>query len=148
MWAQGGAKRSVRLLLTQKTHPVSQFAPCKGRGISFERFPQTWQTVGPIRSNSTIRVDKRALIDSDPQIGFIGKFSLTIWIPTFFSWNTCLPTCYFLFSRALQFPPEGWLRMSVNHASITQLSILPNGNVILRSLSESGHMQPQFITVM
>ncbi|KAJ8711123.1 hypothetical protein PYW07_008365 [Mythimna separata] len=52
----------------------------------------------------------------------------------------------FFVCKALQFPPEGWLRMSLNHGSITQLSILPNGNVVLRSLSESGHMDPQYIT--
>ncbi|CAH0595157.1 unnamed protein product [Chrysodeixis includens] len=48
--------------------------------------------------------------------------------------------------KALQFPPEGWLRISLNHASITWVSIMPNGNVVLRSLSDTGHMDPKFIT--
>ncbi|XP_044740364.1 serine/threonine-protein phosphatase Pgam5, mitochondrial isoform X2 [Chrysoperla carnea] len=42
--------------------------------------------------------------------------------------------------RALQFPPEAWLRLSLNHASITWISITPNGHVILRQLGDSGHM--------
>lgn len=50
------------------------------------------------------------------------------------------------FFRAMQFPPEAWLRLSLNHASITWLSILPSGRVILRSLGDSGHMPPKFVT--
>ncbi|KAJ6634921.1 Serine/threonine-protein phosphatase Pgam5, mitochondrial [Pseudolycoriella hygida] len=48
--------------------------------------------------------------------------------------------------RAMQFPAEAWLRLSLNHASITWLSILPSGRVILRSLGDSGHMPPKYIT--
>ncbi|KAJ8711124.1 hypothetical protein PYW07_008366 [Mythimna separata] len=48
--------------------------------------------------------------------------------------------------KALQFPPEGWLRISLNHASITWISIMPNGNVVLRSLSDTGYMEPKYIT--
>ncbi|XP_052738931.1 serine/threonine-protein phosphatase Pgam5, mitochondrial isoform X2 [Bicyclus anynana] len=52
----------------------------------------------------------------------------------------------FFVCKALQFPPEGWLRISLNHGSITWVSILPSGNVVLRSLSETGHMDPKYIT--
>ncbi|CAH2093678.1 unnamed protein product [Euphydryas editha] len=52
----------------------------------------------------------------------------------------------FFVCKALQFPPEGWLRISLNHGSITWVSILPNGNVVLRSLSDTGHMEPKYIT--
>ncbi|XP_050353178.1 serine/threonine-protein phosphatase Pgam5, mitochondrial isoform X2 [Nymphalis io] len=52
----------------------------------------------------------------------------------------------FFVCKALQFPPEGWLRISLNHGSITWLSILPNGNVVLRALSDTGHMEPKYIT--
>lgn len=48
--------------------------------------------------------------------------------------------------RALQFPPEAWLRLSLNHASITWVSITPSGRVILRSYSDAGHMPPEAIT--
>jgi hypothetical protein len=48
--------------------------------------------------------------------------------------------------RAMQFPPEAWLRMSVNHGSITWISILPSGRVVLRSLGDTGHMPPDAIT--
>lgn len=49
--------------------------------------------------------------------------------------------------RALQFPSEAWLRMSLHHASITWISIMPSGRVTLRTYSDSGHMPSSFITV-
>lgn len=48
--------------------------------------------------------------------------------------------------RALQFPPEGWLRMSVAHCSLTWMSIRPDGRVILRSLGDTGHMLPENVS--
>ncbi|KAJ4426641.1 hypothetical protein ANN_26439, partial [Periplaneta americana] len=48
--------------------------------------------------------------------------------------------------RALQFPPEAWLRLSLHHASITWISVLPSGRVILRNLGDVGHMPPGAIT--
>uniref|UniRef100_A0A1I8H933 Serine/threonine-protein phosphatase PGAM5, mitochondrial n=2 Tax=Macrostomum lignano TaxID=282301 RepID=A0A1I8H933_9PLAT len=46
---------------------------------------------------------------------------------------------YFI-CRALQFPPEAWLRFSLDHCSITWLSIFPSGEVCLRSFSDSGYL--------
>ncbi|XP_050536070.1 serine/threonine-protein phosphatase PGAM5, mitochondrial-like [Daktulosphaira vitifoliae] len=48
--------------------------------------------------------------------------------------------------RALQLPPEAWLRLSLDHASITSLSIYPNGRVALRWYSNSGYMPPDSIS--
>ncbi|KAJ8985242.1 hypothetical protein NQ317_018272 [Molorchus minor] len=48
--------------------------------------------------------------------------------------------------RALQFPAEAWLRLSLNHASITWITITPSGRCILRVLGDSGHMSPDLIT--
>ncbi|XP_043266707.1 serine/threonine-protein phosphatase PGAM5, mitochondrial [Venturia canescens] len=48
--------------------------------------------------------------------------------------------------RALQFPPEAWLRISLKNASITWLSIVPSGRVTLRCLGDAGHMVPQNLT--
>ncbi|XP_021953898.1 serine/threonine-protein phosphatase PGAM5, mitochondrial isoform X1 [Folsomia candida] len=48
--------------------------------------------------------------------------------------------------RAMQFPPEAWLRISLNHTSLTMLSILPSGRVILRSLGDSGHLPADKMT--
>uniref|UniRef100_A0A7G3AY73 Serine/threonine-protein phosphatase PGAM5, mitochondrial n=1 Tax=Lutzomyia longipalpis TaxID=7200 RepID=A0A7G3AY73_LUTLO len=48
--------------------------------------------------------------------------------------------------RALQFPPEAWLRISLNHASVTWISILPSGRVLLRGLGDSGHIPPEYVT--
>lgn len=48
--------------------------------------------------------------------------------------------------RALQFPAEAWLRISLNHGSITWLTITPKGRVILRALGDSGHIPVDAIT--
>lgn len=48
--------------------------------------------------------------------------------------------------RALQLPPEAWLRMSLDHASITWLSIRPSGMVALQYLGDSGHLPRDLVT--
>ncbi|KYM84707.1 PREDICTED: serine/threonine-protein phosphatase PGAM5, mitochondrial [Atta cephalotes] len=48
--------------------------------------------------------------------------------------------------RALQFPPEAWLRICLKHGSITWLCILPSGRVTLYCLGDTGHMLPQNVT--
>ncbi|KAK0073868.1 hypothetical protein PV325_009091 [Microctonus aethiopoides] len=48
--------------------------------------------------------------------------------------------------RALQFPPEAWLRFSLKNGSITWISIQPSGRVILRAFGDSGYMPPEYIT--
>ncbi|KAK6313327.1 hypothetical protein J4Q44_G00166740 [Coregonus suidteri] len=48
--------------------------------------------------------------------------------------------------RALQFPPEGWLRMGLNNGSITWLTVRPSGRVALRTLGDSGFMPPDKLT--
>lgn len=57
-------------------------------------------------------------------------------------------TCDFfpLPGRALQFPPEGWLRMGLNNGSITWLTIRPSGRVALRALGDAGFMPPEKLT--
>ncbi|CAM5100967.1 unnamed protein product [Natator depressus] len=52
----------------------------------------------------------------------------------------------YIVCRALQFPPEGWLRMSLNNGSITHLVIRPSGRVALRTLGDTGFMPPDKIT--
>uniref|UniRef100_A0A3Q3WVQ5 Serine/threonine-protein phosphatase PGAM5, mitochondrial n=1 Tax=Mola mola TaxID=94237 RepID=A0A3Q3WVQ5_MOLML len=46
--------------------------------------------------------------------------------------------------RALQFPPEGWLRMGLNNGSITWLTIRPSGRGGL--LGDAGFMPPDKLT--
>jgi len=48
--------------------------------------------------------------------------------------------------RALQVPPEAWLRLSLAHGSITQVAIYPNGFVSLRSLGDAGHIPGETIS--
>lgn len=52
---------------------------------------------------------------------------------------------YFL-CRALQLPPEAWLRISLKNASITWFTIRPNGNVSVRCLGDAGHFPPDMLT--
>ncbi|KAK6017001.1 phosphoglycerate mutase family protein [Ostertagia ostertagi] len=52
---------------------------------------------------------------------------------------------YFI-CRALQFPPEGWLRMSLGNCSISWLIIRPSGRVSLRSLGDIGHLPPSKVS--
>lgn len=49
--------------------------------------------------------------------------------------------------RALQLPPEAWLRMSLHHGSITWISITPSGRVALRALGDCGHMARERLSV-
>ncbi|XP_050063548.1 serine/threonine-protein phosphatase PGAM5, mitochondrial-like [Aphis gossypii] len=48
--------------------------------------------------------------------------------------------------KSLQLTPEARLRLKLDHASITWLSIAPNGRVTLRCYSNSGYMPPDAIT--
>ncbi|TMW51022.1 hypothetical protein DOY81_003892 [Sarcophaga bullata] len=48
--------------------------------------------------------------------------------------------------RALQFPPEAWLRININHASITWLTIQPSGNVSIKYLGDTGFIPAQYLT--
>lgn len=48
--------------------------------------------------------------------------------------------------RALQIPPEAWLRFSLNHASITWISIQPSGRVTMRLFGDSGHIPAEYVT--
>jgi len=50
--------------------------------------------------------------------------------------------------RALQFPPEAWLRLSLRHASLTWLVIRPDGRVHCRALGEAGHFPPDKLSTM
>lgn len=46
----------------------------------------------------------------------------------------------YFFCRALQLPPEAWLRMSTFNCSLTYLMIKPNGRVSCRMLGDIGHL--------
>ncbi|PAA76320.1 hypothetical protein BOX15_Mlig005584g1, partial [Macrostomum lignano] len=46
----------------------------------------------------------------------------------------------YMVCRALQLPPEAWLRFSVDHCSITWLDLYPDGRVCLRCFGDSGHV--------
>ncbi|VDD74347.1 unnamed protein product [Mesocestoides corti] len=49
--------------------------------------------------------------------------------------------------RALQLPPEAWIRISLDHGSLTWLTIRPSGTVSLRWLGNSGYMPPDKLSL-
>ncbi|EAN90648.1 putative phosphoglycerate mutase family member 5 [Trypanosoma cruzi] len=52
----------------------------------------------------------------------------------------------YLVCRALQLPPEAWLRISLSHCSITSIIISGNGHVRLSCLGSAGHLPVDQIT--
>lgn len=48
--------------------------------------------------------------------------------------------------RALQLPPEAWLRLSLPHCSTSIVKITPLGDVTLQALGCAGHMPMEMIT--
>merc|ERR1719414_1318933 len=46
---------------------------------------------------------------------------------------------YFV-ARALQLPPEAWLRMRGNNCGITEIIVLPTGQVTLGTFADTGHL--------
>uniref|UniRef100_A0A6G1SMS7 Serine/threonine-protein phosphatase PGAM5, mitochondrial n=1 Tax=Aceria tosichella TaxID=561515 RepID=A0A6G1SMS7_9ACAR len=48
--------------------------------------------------------------------------------------------------RALQFPPEAWLRFSLHNCSITWVAIRPSGRITVYSIGDSGHLPPHVLT--
>lgn len=46
----------------------------------------------------------------------------------------------YFFCRALQLPPEAWLRLSLFNCSVTYLMVQPNGYVTARLLGDTGHI--------
>ena len=48
--------------------------------------------------------------------------------------------------RALQLPPEAWLRLCTFNCSLTYLTIRPTGSVSCRMLGDIGHLPYQMST--
>ena len=48
--------------------------------------------------------------------------------------------------RALQLPPEAWLRISLAHGSVTLLAVRPSGHVSLLALSDTAAMPTELVT--
>lgn len=48
--------------------------------------------------------------------------------------------------RALQLPPEAWLRFSIGHCSVTAVTIRSNGDVSVSALGNTGHLPPDLVT--
>jgi len=52
---------------------------------------------------------------------------------------------YFL-CRVLQFPGDAWLRIALRHASMSIITILPSGRVVLRSVGDTGYFPTHLLT--
>lgn len=89
---------------------------------------------------STLYVTEKSELWCSSEVSSMNKWLLTGAAPVsrcVYSYGGC---------RALQFPPEGWLRMGLNNGSITWLTIRPSGRVALRALGDSGFMPPDKLT--
>ena len=52
-----------------------------------------------------------------------------------------------LFSfRIMQFPVQAWLRITLNHGSITKITILADGNVVMNTIGDSGFIPASKVT--
>ena len=47
----------------------------------------------------------------------------------------------YMFCRALQLPPEAWLRLSTFNCSLTYLMIRPTGGISCRMVGDIGHLK-------
>ncbi|UJR15204.1 hypothetical protein I4U23_002163 [Adineta vaga] len=52
---------------------------------------------------------------------------------------------YFI-CKIMQFPTQAWLRMTLNHGSITQIMILSDGSIIMKSVGDSGFIPANKVT--
>ncbi|CAF1040100.1 unnamed protein product [Adineta ricciae] len=52
---------------------------------------------------------------------------------------------YFI-CKVMQFPTQAWLRMTLNHGSITQITILSDGSIIMKSMGDSGFIPANKVT--
>jgi len=52
----------------------------------------------------------------------------------------------YMFLRALQLPPEAWLRLCTFNCSLTYFVVRPTGSVSCRSMGDVGHLEPEETT--
>lgn len=52
----------------------------------------------------------------------------------------------YLLLRALQLPPEAWLRLSTSHCSLTSIKMSERGTVNIQCYGSSGHLKPDHMT--
>ncbi len=51
-----------------------------------------------------------------------------------------------LLLRIMQFPIQAWLRITLNHGSITHVTILSDGSVIMKSVGDTGFIPSNKVT--
>ena len=52
----------------------------------------------------------------------------------------------YLVCRALDINPDKWSDMYINHCSLTSILVEPNGNIVLMSYNETGHLPKHMTT--
>ncbi len=48
--------------------------------------------------------------------------------------------------RALQFPPDAWLRFEMYNGSMTHLYVRPSGRVGIQTMNDAGYMPKEMLT--
>ena len=46
----------------------------------------------------------------------------------------------------MQFPIQAWLRITLNHGSITHVTILSDGSILMKSVGDSGFIPSNKVT--
>ncbi|PIC45350.1 hypothetical protein B9Z55_005402 [Caenorhabditis nigoni] len=100
---------------------------------------KTWRPLDPEFYTEAARIESafRKLIHRAPPSQKEDSYELIVCHANVIRYFIC---------RALQFPPEGWLRMSLGNCSITWLVIRPKGHVSIRSVGDIGHLTPNKIS--
>jgi serine/threonine-protein phosphatase PGAM5 len=70
-------------------------------------------------------------LDDETSNDELDEFEIIVGHGNMIRWFLC---------RALQLPPEAWLRFSTFNCSITYLVIRPEGLVVARSVGDTGHL--------
>ena len=76
----------------------------------------------------------------------VQQFDLISLVLVTCPWNSVIVSLAQCASIFAQVPPQAWLRMWLNHGSITWLTIRPEGRIVLRALGASGYMPPEKLT--
>ncbi len=53
---------------------------------------------------------------------------------------------FFSIIRIMQFPIQAWLRITLNHGSITHITILSDGSIVMKSVGDSGFIPSNKVT--
>lgn len=94
---------------------------------------QPYDTAIPVEDSQRVTIGSTELKEEDSK----HEFEIIVCHANVIRYFTC---------RALQLPPEAWLRLCTFNCSLTYFTIRPTGTVSIRSLGDCGHLPYEKIT--